>query len=227
MAKERNKREERRKRPTYQREEATRDEPGFILIVCEGKNTEKSYFEGFRLSHVYVKPVVSGENTIDVVKRAEILKAGKDYEQVWCVFDKDDFSEERFNEVIKMANRNRFKVAYSNQAFEYWIVLHLIDHQGESLHRNFYEEKINENLKSTGIVYNSDGRKLITEDLFDFLNSIDPNTNKIRPKLAKTRVELAIDRAKRNYDKFSHSDPANEESSTTVFKLVEELRKYL
>ena len=43
----------------------------------------------------------------------------------------------------------------------------------------------------------------------------------------KKRVDIAINRAERNYNRFSHTSPAKEESSTTVFKLVKELLKYI
>jgi hypothetical protein len=39
--------------------------------------------------------------------------------------------------------------------------------------------------------------------------------------------QLAIMRAKRNFNRLDHSNPAKEESSTTVFRLVEELLKYV
>ena len=37
-----------------------------ILIVCEGKNTEPSYFNQFRLSSATIKPVGEGFNTISL-----------------------------------------------------------------------------------------------------------------------------------------------------------------
>jgi hypothetical protein len=42
----------------------------------------------------------------------------------------------------------------------------------------------------------------------------------------RKRIDLAIDRAERNYNHFDHINPALEESSTTVFRLVRELLKY-
>ena len=41
-----------------------------ILIVCEGKNTEPSYFNNFKLSSATVKSIGEGYNTISLVKRA-------------------------------------------------------------------------------------------------------------------------------------------------------------
>lgn len=202
------------------REEPKLDVRPTILIVCEGENTEPTYFRQFRLSSATIKAVGEGFNTISLMNRAIQLANQKKYEQVWCVFDKDDFSNDDFNSAIILADKNNFMTAYSNQAFEYWIILHFDDHQGGGMHRNQYDKKINSLLNPFKINYDGSKSKIVTDELFEILDGIDEKYNKAR-KL------LAIERAKRNYDKFNHSSPATEESSTTVFKLVEELLKYV
>lgn len=191
-----------------------------FLIVCEGKNTEPSYFNQFRLSSATIKSVGEGFNTISLVNRALQIARQDNYDQVWCVFDKDDFSESDFNNAIYIAEANKFGVAYSIQAFEYWIILHFDDHQGGGMDRRDYDKKINELLKPLHLTYGWKGRKIITEDIFELLDGIDG-------KSKKERKILAIERAKRNYDRLDHFNPATEESSTTVFRLVEELLKYV
>lgn len=191
-----------------------------ILIVCEGENTEPSYFNQFRLSSATVKSVGEGYNTTSLVNRAIQLATEKQYDQVWCVFDKDDFDENDFNNAIQIAETQNFKVAYSNQSFEYWLILHFDDHQGGGMRRSDYNGKINELLKPFEVVYDGKGNKKINEDFFELLDGIDTKTN-------KRRIDLAITRATRNFDQFDHINPAKEESSTTVFRLAEELLKYL
>jgi hypothetical protein len=190
-----------------------------ILIVCEGQNTEPSYFNNFKLSSATVKSIGEGYNTVSLVERAIILSQRKVYDQVWCVFDKDDFDDADFNSAINLANQNNFGVAYSNQAFEYWIILHFNDHQGGGITRDLYDKLINKSLKPFGLKYDGKKSKIISDEIFDILESIER-------KSGKTRRNLAIDRAKRNYQLLTHQNPAKEESSTTVYKLVEELDKY-
>lgn len=191
-----------------------------ILIVCEGKNTEPSYFRQFRLSSATVKTIGEGYNTISLVNRTVQIANDDDYDQVWCVFDKDDFNDTDFNNAIKIAEANNYGVAYSNQAFEYWLILHFDDHQGGGMHRKDYDEKINALLKPYNLSYDGKVSKMISEDFFDLLDGIDDKT-------AKERKQLAIERAKRNHNQFYHHTPAKAESSTTVFKLVEEIVKYI
>jgi hypothetical protein len=210
----------RRKEPSLERPVAELTEKPSILIVCEGKNTEPSYFNQFRITSAKVKSVGEGYNTISLVNRALALSQQGNYDQVWCVFDKDDFNDNDFNSAIQIAIVNNFGVAYSNQSFEYWLILHFNDHQGGGMHRDSYNDKINEHLKPFKVTYDGNGTKLIEEDFFEFLDGIDDKTG-------RKRAELAIDRAERNYNHFDHTNPAREESSTTVFRLVRELLKYV
>lgn len=215
----------RRVEPTLERGEANITEKPTILIVCEGENTEPSYFRQFKLSSATIKPVGEGYNTISLVKRAIQLSKEKFYDQVWCVFDADpkpnnQNQAKNFNDAIELADKEGLGIAYSNQAFEYWLILHLDDHQGGGMKRSDYNNKINKLLKQFGLTYEGEENKIITEEIFEVLDGVDKKTN-------KERKWLAISRAERNYDLFDHSNPAKEESSTTVFKLVAELLKYV
>lgn len=211
---------QRRAEPNLERPIAELTAKPSILIVCEGENTEPSYFNQFRLSSAKVKSVGEGYNTISLVYRAFELSKQGDFDQVWCVFDKDDFNENDFNDAIQIAQSNNFGVAYSNQAFEYWLILHFNDHQGGGMHRNDYNDKIKSLLKPYKVKYDGTGSKVVEEDFFELLDGIDEKTK-------NKRVDLAIARAERNYNQFAHTNPAKEESSTTLFRLVQELLKHL
>lgn len=210
----------RRSEPNLERAEPSKIEKPTILIVCEGKNTEPSYFRQFKLSSATITAVGNGYNTTSLVNQAIELSQKRAYDQVWCVFDKDKFLAQNFNNAIAIATANSFGVAYSNQAFEYWLILHFEDHQGGGMHRDEYNDTLNKHLKPFGVSYEGNGNKFITEAIFELLESIDA-------KSKKSRIELAISRAERNYNLFSHVSPATEESSTTVFKLVQEILKFV
>lgn len=197
-----------------------------ILIVCEGRNTEPSYFRQFKLSSATIVTFGEGYNTNSLIKRALALTVDKEYDLIWCVFDADPTRNkgkqlQNFNDAIKLAERYGFNAAYSNQAFEYWLILHFEDHQGGKMPRDQYRAKLNEYLQPYRLTYDGQGSKEVTAELFKLLWEI------IDTKRNKTRTDLAIERAKRNYDRFDHSNPGKEESSTTVHKLVEELLKYM
>jgi hypothetical protein len=216
---------DRRKEPSLERTDLKINERPTILIVCEGRNTEPSYFRQFKLSSATIKAVGEGYNTLSLVKRAMQLSKERSYDQVWCVFDADPKLDnpkqaKNFNDAIILAEKQNFGVAYSNQAFEYWIILHLSDHQGGGMNRSDYNDKINQLLKPFGLIYKGEEDKLITEEIFEVLDGIDEKTN-------SERKHLAISRAVSNYNRFDHTNPSSEESSTTVFRLVEEILKYV
>jgi hypothetical protein len=190
-----------------------------ILIVCEGENTEVSYLHKLKFRSVTIEPVGEGFNTISLVQRAELLASEKKYDEVWCVFDRDDFPACNFNNAIYKAQSKGFNVAYSNQAFEYWIILHLSDHQGGAMDRNQYGVQINRLLRPFYLHYDHEGSKDISDELFNLLFSIDPI-------YGKSRSQLAIERSRIIHDRFDHSSPATEESSTTMHLLLEHLMEF-
>jgi hypothetical protein len=207
------------------RSDSTTDVLQRLLIIAEGVNTEVSYFRQFEQPTIRLKTVGTGFNTLSLVRRAEQIRdeeaaKGRHYDQVWCVFDRDDFPAQDFNEAVRLAEQlfGLGRVAYSNQAFEYWLLLHFLDHQGGAMHRRQYNDRLNECLQSfrpSGgpVRYDGQDSKLIGNDFFDLLLAVDPKTD-------KPRICQAIERAERLYERYDHSSPATEESSTTVFRLV-------
>ena len=193
------------------RRQGVREVKQSFLIVCEGENTEPDYFRAFRMTTAKVKAVGQAMNTLSLVTKAiSIREADKKkkrvYDQCWVVFDKDDFPANDFNQAIMLAEKNDFHVAYSNQAFEYWFLLHYNLYTGP-LHRNQYEKMLS---KLTGIPY------VKTEGF-----------GTVMYNLLLKRQPLAIKNAEIVLAEISHGNPAEEESSTTVHRLVKELNKYL
>lgn len=212
---------QRAEEPALDRAPASRKQRPVILIVREGKNTEKHYFEQFRLATHTFEFTGAGRNTKSLVRAALKEKELKNYEQVWCVFDKDGFPLENFDNAIHQAKAAGFKVGWSNQAFEYWMLLHFEDHQGGGMDRKHYTDKLNSHLEKLGAYYEGEGSKAITSQIFNLLEGRDEHGN--------SRRELAIKRARRIHKAFleAGTTPAKSESCTTVYELVEELQKFL
>lgn len=95
-----------------------------FLIVCEGEKTEPNYFRRFRVPKKVVDVRGLGDSTLSLVERTIGLMQDQEYNQVWCVFDRDSFPAVRFNAAIEKARANDVRVAYSNEAFEIWYLLH-------------------------------------------------------------------------------------------------------
>ena len=212
---------QRSEEPSLERAPASRSQRPVILIVREGKNTEKHYFEQFRMATHTFAFSGAGTKTRSLVRAALKEQHKGKYEQVWCVFDKDGFPLENFDNAIHEAKAAGFKVGWSNQAFEYWLLLHFEDHQGGGMDRKYYTDKLNSYLEKLGAHYDGEDSKAITSQLFNLLEGCDEHGH--------SRRELAIKRAKRNHKVFLEDGitPAKSESCTTVYELVEELQKFL
>ena len=152
-----------------------------------------------------------GLGTVNLVKEAvsirqEEQRKGKIYDQYWVVFDKDDFPDNEFNEAIRFAEAEGFRVAYSNQAFEFWFILHYILHRGP-MPRSQYAQVLT---RLTGIPYSK--KAGFAAILFNLLFN---------------KMDTAIRNAEVLVTENNGNSPAKAESSTTVFALVRELKKYI
>jgi hypothetical protein len=173
-----------------------------FLIVCEGEKTEPNYFRRFPLppdSIVDVRGV--GANTVSLVKEAMRLSSEAKYNQVWCVFDRDSFPPGNFNAAIQMAKANKICVAYSNEAFELWYVLHF-DYLNTGVPRSDYMIYLN---KKLGHEYHKN-----SETTYDELHP---------------RQQTAITNAKKLLAQYDRPNPVADNPSTTVHLLVEELNQ--
>ncbi|WP_243651314.1 RloB family protein [Hymenobacter gummosus] len=193
-----------------------------ILIVCDGQNTEPSYFKQFRLASARIVAIGSGNNTTSTVQQAISLSKQAEYDQVWCVFDRDSFPANNFNSAIARALANGLHVAYSNQAFEYWLLLHFENHDGSPMHRTDYATRLNTHLAPFGLHYDGTGSKIISPELFALLQAADPSSG-------RTRRKIAIGRARRIDQSWvkQGTPPAQQESTTLVYKLVQVIQRHM
>lgn len=200
----------------------TRSQLPTILIVCDGQNTEPSYFNQFRLASARVIAVGEGNNTTSTVQQAIQLSRQQAYDQVWCVFDRDSFPANNFNSAITRAEAHGLHVAYSNQAFEYWLLLHFENHDGHPMPRTDYMARLNAHLEPFGLRYDGNGSKLIGPELFALLQAAEPVSG-------RTRRKMAIGRARKIDQEWNNQGmpPSQQESTTLVYKLVQEIQRHM
>jgi hypothetical protein len=138
--------------------------PTFI-IFCEDKVSGPVYFKYFETNKIKINLIGNQKSDLDNVVNA--IKYGEDNEllavvseglegtQIWRVFDRDveaaaeqiHLNHIKFNESIKLAADKGFKVAWSNDAFELWVLLHFedIDFQiGDYKRRAFCYDRLTE-----------------------------------------------------------------------------------
>ncbi len=134
-----------------------------FIIFCEDEHSERIYFESFENEKVIVNVIAGQGSRIENVANAKFYFEDlglydnntnsllfENGTQVWCVYDCDVQSglrEERlmnyhFDISIKEAQSLGINVAWSNDAFELWILLHLQDveiSEDYSLRSKYYD----------------------------------------------------------------------------------------
>lgn len=207
-----------------------------IVLYCEGKNTEPSYFSWLKKSNCKVIPIIiKGRGIGSCVEFVE--EANKKHnstprdrrdklQQKWLIYDCD--GHEDFWPSIKKAREYGFHVAFSNMCIEYWFALHFYDLGGApipqkgSSHSKAQIELINRAIE----LYNKkrevkvkpydEDSKAVDEDFFELMMTIHPDTHQYR-------IIEAYERAKVVHEDKKKNGAESTESVTTMYELIREL----
>ncbi len=188
------------------------EERKLFLLIVEG-DTEEKYFQHFRISTRRNITNCGKESSkselvnIAIKQRDEYYKKGRydyDTDETWVVFDRDkDIQNQKdrdlFNQALELAKNNHIEVAYSNDSFELWFLLHFKDVSSE-MDRNKIDAKLRKHLP----------RYQHGNDVFD-------NINLYYPK--------AVERSKKLLEDATNNGllPADANPSTKVHLLTEKL----
>lgn len=234
-------------RSTDEREYDTK--PTF-LIFCEDEVCEPIYFKYFETSAIKVNTIKNQKSGIDNILRAiqycgdnglmEGMGCDKKLKRgsiAWCVFDRDldvddqdvELSNIAFDEAVCLAKERGIKVAWSNDAFELWLLLHFEDldvNLPENKLRKTYYERLNEIFKNLPDK-NERLQRVLQYDDFSYKGKLKSATNFrqiVRPKLIPN-THLALQRAKNlEAHHATPNKPKHQKSPCTmVHYLVEKL----
>lgn len=217
-------------------------------LFCEDKNSEPLYFEQFDGNGVkiichreqksifrnYVKTIKKCVEDGFLKKQKGEYKIVNEGIEIWCVFDRDkgaqgeDVEEGNigFDHVIN--NSLPINIAWSNDAFELWILLHLMEIEPNDYEnardRNFYYEKLKfyfENHQNPNI----DLQKALKHP-FGYKHSLKSEQNFkniVLPEISG-KVAIAIERAKTLFKIHeAEQDYSKKAPCTNVFQLVERI----
>ena len=112
-----------------------------VILACEGKVTEKNYFQSIFDNLIENHSIAKTSFVIAKHKHTnpkgvlndleEHLKKDSDFEHKWIVIDRDEMRTnggghiiQDFNGAISSAKAKNINVAYSNPSFEMWYLLH-------------------------------------------------------------------------------------------------------
>ena len=195
----------------------TVEERRYFLIVCEGLRTEPNYFRYFghflppnMVDTLEIDP--AGDNTINVVQKTIELRDKRindgilpPFDEAWAVYDKDDFSPQRYHTAQQLAIQHSIESGHSNEAFELWYILHF-EYLDTAVKRDHYFTLLSDIM---GFAYGKN------------------DMNAVRHIFEKGNIHNAIRRAKK-LEKM-HNDPHHSSACpyTRVYQLVERLLNYV
>lgn len=191
-----------------------------FLIVCEGAVTEVRYFEAFPVSkQVHVAVHGEGKNTTSLVAAAvehadRAVRDDVPFDEVWLVYDHDDFGADKFNraaqevEALDATRDERWRAAWSHQAFEVWYLLHFQYFDGQ-LHRHHVQKRLGELLQQ----HCGRGYRKNDPHLYDLLLARQPTALQHALRLARTH----------GVTPHGTTRPADANPCTQVYLLVEAL----
>ncbi|GCA91004.1 RloB family protein [Microcystis aeruginosa] len=196
------------------RQTKTRETRKRFLIICEGEKTEVNYFKAFTVpKKIEFRVKGEGKNSLSLVEKAIkiIDNVNKDdsFDQIWCVFDKDNCSKEQFNQAEGLAKEQNIKIAYSNEAFEIWFILHF-QYLDIATSRSEYLTILTNQMQKYGLLNKKEKYKKNREDMYEKLKPYQTTAITNAAKLIQDR-----DEAKKH--------PFDANPSTTVHELVQEL----
>lgn len=186
-----------------------------FYILTNGEQTEKNYFELLKAKHsIYeVKIEFVNADPLGLVEYA--IRNFKDANQVWCVFDIDNsYRDNRLVPALKKAEDSGIKIAYSNMAFEVWLISHF-ERCEKELQVKDCPAILNKYLKDKSVTYSKSDKELLKEHFIPLYKDAVQNAKIVY----QTRVK--------NFRKVCPNERLpiwNWNSSTDVFKLVEALK---
>lgn len=198
------------------------ERPSTCLIMTEGIETEVNYFGNMRdiinkrfqqreiETNYPIKVEGTGKSTSVLVNEAIKRRSQGNFSDVWVVFDKDANID--FDEAIKLAKDNNIKVAWSNESFELWLLLHFQDLYA-SVQRDSYNQKLDRHFKTLNL--NNGSYSKTIPNIFD---------------ITKDRVDQAISRSEKLKQEYKEDGVFSQTSMnpcTTVDALVNELLPYI
>jgi len=221
-----------------------------FIVFCEDSVSEPYYLRSFQHDGLKVNAIPNQrkgklnlnatvsqcvEDGLMVFNDGYSIKEGITQE-IWCVYDRDAENEDlsqvnphhstEWDLAIQTAKKAGLQIAWSNDAFELWILLHFEDiAPGNAVHRNFIYERLTAVLKD--IKPQTEEFAVITsKDTFYYKHAFKGTYNFITfmLPLLKERTQDAIQRAEKLATHYDNSTPYhNRNPYTLVYQLITKL----
>lgn len=183
-----------------------------ILIALEDTKSSRYYVKDLLkdkgiIPHIaFAKHIgTDPKSVLKAINQFEKENPDIKYEKAWLVIDKDSFSKDNFKGTLETARQKEICVAYSNECYELWLLLHFKDVTSYKTREEIRQELNAEFKRNFNLKYEKSEKHV-----YGML--IDKQENAI--KRAKKLIEniIKID---------ANLDPYNNNPSTKIYLLIE------
>ncbi|GAB2813346.1 hypothetical protein GCM10022221_08830 [Actinocorallia aurea] len=116
-----------------------RERPRY-LVIGEGL-TEVGYFKGLRRRGLHLEVIeLNGRDHVGIVKAAGARRSD-DYDAIWCVLD-TELDPELTSRMLDAAEAGGVRLALSAPCFDFWLLLHHVDHRRPFQHAGEVEKEL-------------------------------------------------------------------------------------
>ncbi|RXJ94935.1 hypothetical protein CRU94_07310 [Arcobacter sp. AHV-9/2010] len=220
----------------FKRKKQIKEQVKSVLIACEDKISSPNYFKMIIKKLIEDKKITQDSLVIakhehvnpkgvlqDLLNHKKDDKTYKDFEHRWIVIDRDiarvnggGHPKDDFLKALSEAKSKKVEVAYSNDCFEIWYLLHFV-YRDTAISRDDVLKEVIKKLKDKNFT------------TFSKLNKENIKTKEMTELIFNELLELqetAIKNAKKLLENYAGShNPENDNPSTRVFELVEILSK--
>lgn len=190
---------------TFILSEGTKTEPNYVKDMVGEIN--KKYYNFCQGDVIIVEGTARNTKTLLEYARERVEVVMPRAENVWLLYDKDDFPKDNFDNTFFSAkdriDKRHYRAIWSNESFELWLLLHFQD----------LDTRI--------------PRKQCVKLLKEHLGNYEKNMPNIYSLLSHN-TDVALRRARKLFLSYEKDTPPSKMCPCTmVFELVEELRKYI
>lgn len=189
-----------------------RQQKKHILIALEDTKSSRFYIKdllkdkGIIPHIVFAKHIgTDPKSVLRAIERFEKENPDIKYDKGWLVIDKDSFSKDNFKGTLETAREKEICVAYSNECYELWLLLHFKDVTSYKARKNIKKELNEEFQKNFKLKYEK-SEKHVYGMLIDRQEKAILRARKLIDNIIKTDGKL---------------DPYNNNPSTKIYLLIE------
>ena len=190
-----------------------------FYILTNGRETEKNYFDLIKSKKSIFDAKVEYQNSNPVQLVRYASQYLREANQVWCVFDIDNnFNDGTLIQAIKLAEETGVQIAYSNIAFEVWLLSHYqkVESSYDNTRLIRQMDKLLRDELRLNRDYDKSDKELLKKHFLPKLDDAIVNSKVIYQRKVKQHEQEYM--GNKNYRIWEWN------SSTNVFQLIEALK---